>query len=250
MRSLLSRLGLSLPARWTVDAQTASLAVASVILRRYGVLKIERLLDPDLAAAIGAAAKALYEERDARIAAGERFAASLCQSHRRRTLPLAEVMVDGRAAADMLDHPFIRELARLHLRRTPSLEPNSYVRTLSPGPHLQALPFHQDQAILRAPLLNVWIPLDDCGVHAPGLEVVVSGARGLLPIAGHPDHELPVERVRIDERVVVKTFGRGALWHPSLRRGDALAFAGTTVHRSYVTSCMAQPRSSVELRLV
>ena len=137
-----------------------------------------------------------------------------------------------------------------HLGEPPQLDPNSYVRALVPGPHIQALPFHQDQSILQTPLLNVWIPLAECGVDAPGLEVAVTDKRDLLAVAGPPDHDLPVERARIDERLVVETFGPGALWRPSLRPGDALVFAGTTVHRSHVTPAMTKPRLSVEMRLV
>jgi hypothetical protein len=61
---------------------------------------------------------------------------------------------------------------------------------------------------------------------------------------------IPVERVRLDESLVLKRFGREALWHPSLLPGDALIFPGTTIHRSYVTAEMTERRLSVELRLV
>lgn len=96
----------------------------------------------------------------------------------------------------------------------------------------------------------MWILLAECGVHAPGLEVVVTDKSNLLAVAGRPDHDLPVERARIDESLVTEPFGPGALWRPSLRPGDVLVFAGTPVHRSHVTPAMAKPRLSVEMRLV
>lgn len=234
--------------RCTLDAHRISLAAAG--LRRCGVLKIRGLLDPGAISAVGAAARDLYGERDARVAAGECLTAPELQNHLRRTLALDRIVAGGRPAAELLDCPAIRALAGLHLGKPPRLDPNSYVRALIPGPHIQALPFHQDQSILQTPLLNVWIPLTECGVHALGLEVVVTDRRDLLALAGPPDHAVPVERARIDERLVLGMFGPGALWRPSLDPGDVLVFAGTTVHRSHVTPQMTKPRLSVELRLV
>jgi len=234
----------------TIDADQISLATASAGLRHYGVLMIRGLLDPGAISAVGAAACDLYSERDARAAAGECLTVPELQSHLRRTLALDRIVAGGRPAAELLNCPAIRALAGLHLGKPPRLDPNSYVRALIPGPHIQALPFHQDQHILQTPLLNVWIPLAECGVHAPGLEVVVTDRRDLLAVAGPPEHAVPVERARIDERLVLEMFGPGALWHPNLRPGDVLVFAGTTIHRSHVTPQMTKPRLSVELRLV
>ena len=236
--------------RCTIDGRPFSLAAAAAKLRRYGVLRIRNLLDPGLVSAVGAAARDLYDDRDARVAAGECLSAPRRQSHLRRTLPLQDITAAGWSAAELLDCPAICALAEAHLGKPPRLDPNSYVRALIPGPHIQALPFHQDQSILRTPLLNVWIPLAECGAHAPGLEVVVTDKRDLLAVAGSADHELPVERARIDESLVAETFGPGALWRPSLRPGDVLVFAGTTVHRSHVTPTMTKPRLRVEMRLV
>ncbi len=236
--------------RCTIDGQPFSLATAAAKLRQYGVLKIRNLLDPGLVSAVGAAARDLYDDRDARVAAGECLPPLQRQSHLRRTLSLNDITAAGRPATELLDCPAIHALAGAHLGEAPRLNPNSYVRALIPGPHIQALPFHQDQSILRTPLLNVWIPLAECGVHAPSLEVVVTDKRDLLAVAGPADHDLPVERARIDESLVAETFGPGALWRPSLRPGDVLVFAGTTVHRSHVTPAMTKPRLSVEMRLV
>ncbi len=143
----------------TIDADQISLATASAGLRRYGVLKIRGLLNPGAISAVGAAARDLYSEKDARVAAGEYLTAPERRSHLRRTLALDRIVAGGRPAADLLDCPSVRALAGLHLGKPPRLDPNSYVRALMPGPHIQALPFHQDQYILQTPLLNVWIPL-------------------------------------------------------------------------------------------
>ncbi len=129
-------------------------------------------------------------------------------------MPLRDITAADRSAAELLDSLTFRALAGGRLGEKPWLNPNSYVRA-----------------------------------SVPGLEVV-TGKRDLLAVAGAADHGLPVERARIDERLFVETFGPGALWRSSLRPGDALVFAGTTVHRSHVTPAMTKHRLSVEMRLV
>ena len=166
------------------------------------------------------------------------------------TIRLDDLLVDGSPAAPGLASPRILALARAHLGREPGLEPNSYVRRLVPGPGIQALPFHQDQTILGAPLLNVWVPLNPCGTDAPGLEMVVTRKRRLLDVSGDSADAIPVERARLDEGAVLAAYGARSLWHPALQPGDALVFAGATIHRSFVAPAMTEPRMSVELRFV
>jgi hypothetical protein len=144
----------------------------------------------------------------------------------------------------------ILKLAMTYLGNQPRPHENSFVRELVPGPEIQSLPFHQDQTILQAPLLNIWAPLDPCGITAPGLELVLTRDCRLREVSGSSADLIPVERVRLDEHSVVKDFGTRALWHPVLEPGDALVFAGTTIHRSYVTPEMTVARMSIELRLV
>ena len=234
----------------TIDATEPVALVGGAILSHYGVLKISNLFDPTLIEDIRGTAERLYREREDRIAVGECPPEGQEQSYRRRTLPLGSIIVDGKPATERLLCQVFNDLAGPYLEKSPSLEPNCYVRELIPGPNIQALPFHQDQTILKTRLLNIWIPLVSCGVTAPGLEAVVAPGDELLAVAGRPDHDIPVERAKIAEDVVLKTFGRDALWHPSFNPGDAFVFAGTTVHRTHVTPQMAKPRLSIELRLV
>ncbi len=240
----------SFDSRCAIDARDAGAKVGSAILAQYGVLKISNLLEPALIARVRAAAEGLYSERDSRMSAGECPPEAQRQSYLRRTLPLENIIADGKPATGRLFCQVFDDLASSYLDKKPVLEPNSYVRELIPGPHIQALPFHQDQTILKTRLLNIWIPLVKCGVAAPGLEVVVAQGRDLLTVAGRPDHDIPVERARIDEDLILRIFGADALWRPGFNPGDALVFAGTTIHRTYVTPRMTRPRLSVELRLV
>jgi hypothetical protein len=112
------------------------------------------------------------------------------------------------------------------------------------------LPFHQDQTILERRLLNIWIPLDPCGRDAPGLEIVWGSWRELLQPAPAEDAQFPVERARLDPATVVGRHGEDACWRPEFRIGDAMVFAGATVHRTYVTPNMTADRMSAEIRLI
>jgi hypothetical protein len=134
-------------------------------------------------------------------------------------------------------------------RRKPERSSTSFVRTIFPEPDAWRLPFHQDETLLGCPLLNVWIPLTQCGTTAPGLEVVVSDKKDLLTTSGVASSSYVAERLQINEALVVSTFGR-AFWHPSFEPGDAMVFYGTTVHRTHYAPNMSEPRTSVELRLV
>jgi hypothetical protein len=246
----LSRLFRERGQEYVVDAADADLASLPALLTRWGAVKLSRCFPADGLSQIRAASERIYASRDALIAAGGVPSEAERLPYLRRTVPLDSISVDGVTAADFLTCRIFRDLARAYLGKEPEREPNSYIRSLVPGPDVQALPFHQDQTILTRPLLNVWIPLSECGVTAPGLELVVTRKRKLLEVAGPPDSPIPVERARIDEALVLAEFGAGALWRPACGPGDALVFAGSTVHRTYVTAAMTEPRLSCELRLV
>jgi hypothetical protein len=78
---------------------------------------------------------------------------------------------------------------------------------------------------------------------------VVTASRRLLNVSGDPSDTIPVERIRLDEDAVLAAYGSQSLWHPALGPGDALVFSGTTIHRTYVTPNMTEPRMSIEFRL-
>jgi len=221
-------------------------------LGRFGVIKLRRYFAPGLVEQLRTAAQRIYAERTTAAAEVQ----SLPKAERRlRMRQMSTISLDSLLAGDsrflqVLISKRVRNLARIYLGKEPSLDPNSHIRQVVPGGDIQSLPFHQDQSVLRKPLLNVWVPLDSCGTTAPSLEVVVTASRRLLDVSGDPSDTIPVERVRLNEDAVLATYGSQSLWHPALGPGDALVFSGTTVHRSYVTRNMTEPRMSVELRLV
>jgi hypothetical protein len=246
----LSRLFKDHQPEYVVDASVANLASLPALLGRWGAVQLRSCFAPEHLRSIRAAADDIYAGRDAFIAAGGVPSEAERRRYLRRTIPLDEISVGGKTATEILASPIFFDVARAYLRREPECAPNSFVRLLVPGADIQALPFHQDQTILERPLLNAWIPLSECGVRAPGLELVLTSGRKLLKVAGPPDSYIPVERARIDEAAVLAEFGAGTLWRPVCVPGDALVFTGATVHRTHVTPAMTEPRLSCELRLV
>ncbi len=212
-----------------------------------GAVHIRGALDPALIADVHAAADAVFRHWSELAATGllpAEFEAPL----KRRYVPLAQLPdVAERLNASL--QPF-RDLALPYLGKEPEIEPNSHVRSIVLERADAHLPFHQDQTILGCRLLNIWIPLDPCGRDAPGLEVVWESWRELLQPAPAEDARFPVERVRLDPATVVGRYGEDACWRPEFRVGDAMVFAGATIHRTYVTPHMTANRMSVEIRLI
>jgi hypothetical protein len=98
---------------------------------------------------------------------------------------------------------------------------------------------HPEGEFPRNAVLNMvtcWIPLDSCGVHAPGLELITERLGALLS----PRH---LQTQFLQTRFTSKRF-----WKPSLRPGDALLFRGDILHRTHVLPDMTNDRTSIELR--
>ena len=85
-------------------------------------------------------------------------------------------------------------------------------------------------------MCTCWLPLTDCGVHAPGLEWVA-----------HPLDRLVAPEDLADAAVQAR-FGSGT--SRPLRAGDALLFDGALLHRTQVTPSMTRTRTSLELRFL
>lgn len=111
--------------------------------------------------------------------------------------------------------------------------------------------FHQDRFFVGAgPMVNFWTPLDDCGVEAPGLEVVLGPetrdlrdvAKARSPLVGNTLSSLTEEEVR-------EIYPDREFAHPAMSAGDALAMHELTPHRTYATKSMTKPRASLEVRV-
>jgi hypothetical protein len=100
--------------------------------------------------------------------------------------------------------------------------------------------FHQDGFFMgRAPSFNFWTPLQDVGIDAPALEVVVGSGSPLIMNMG------AVERIAA---YVEQTYGQQAYWLPTLMAGDALVFTSMMFHRTQSSAEMSKVRYSLELR--
>jgi len=107
------------------------------------------------------------------------------------------------------------------------------------------LPFHQDiQAVDKRASVTSWIPFNECGTEAPGLELVGKRVTGRLPTSKTSKFNLGAE---ITENYIMSLY-QDDLIHPTFSLGDAILFLNTTPHRSYVTPAMSKPRYSVEIR--
>jgi ectoine hydroxylase-related dioxygenase (phytanoyl-CoA dioxygenase family) len=86
------------------------------------------------------------------------------------------------------------------------------------------------------PLVTCWIPLDPCGVDAPGLEFVTERLDELLHYT-----ELADEKLK-------RRFAPEKFTAPPLEPGDGLIFLNGTLHRTHVAPRMSRNRRSVEYR--
>jgi hypothetical protein len=107
-------------------------------------------------------------------------------------------------------------------------------------------PFHQDLAGVdpRAAVTS-WIPLDPCGVVAPGLEIVEASLEALIPV----DTEGADKDFGVGPDRVLPQYG-DRLLHPAYAVGDAALFRNTTLHRTYITPAMTEPRLNFDCRYI
>ena len=103
-------------------------------------------------------------------------------------------------------------------------------------PYGNVVPYHQDVTVIdpRASV-TTWIPLNECGAAAPGLELANALITAPLPITPG-DYTITADVIEWDSI------------RPVFKPGDAVLFLNTTPHRSYVTPDMTRPRYSFEVR--
>jgi hypothetical protein len=109
--------------------------------------------------------------------------------------------------------------------------------------------FHQDGSYQSRDIrshtgLTTWIPLVDCGVDAPGLELYPHALDEVLPVPSGTKGPY----LFCDEKTVLERFG-DRLWAPSMRVGDVLIFDHTVVHRTHITTDMRRERQSADFRI-
>ena len=86
-------------------------------------------------------------------------------------------------------------------------------------------------------LVTCWIPLQDCGRDAPGLEFVRLRQPALL-------HFRELQDTALRQRFKPEEF-----WAPALEFGDGLLFLNDVLHRTHVCERMREDRLSIEYRI-
>jgi hypothetical protein len=108
--------------------------------------------------------------------------------------------------------------------------------------------------------INFWTPLMACGKTAPGIKVVLLGARDTrdyleFSLAGYEkkptdiahEHHFRTEKEQLES--LRKHNLIECIWTPEFNKGDILVFSSLTMHATHCANGMTEPRTSVEVRL-
>lgn len=128
----------------------------------------------------------------------------------------------------------------------PAISPTDcFIRQVFPTEESTYIPFHQDVTALATTGVNVWIPLVDCGVDAPSLEIMAERTLKIFPtVTSAGDYN----QTEIEVSEVYAAFPPERRFYPTPNLGDAVLFLGSTVHRSHIARGMTKGRMSVEMR--
>jgi hypothetical protein len=115
------------------------------------------------------------------------------------------------------------------------------LRRVQPAP--APADWHQDGQFLGKDIrsLNFWIALSDCGVDAPGLELVATRIDHIV--------QTGTDGAQFDwvaAHSVVESQFREALVTPTFKAGDALLFDHLMMHRTCHAPSMSKPRYAIE----
>lgn len=153
-------------------------------------------------------------------------------------------------ALDVLEEPFGRSVAFALKLCTVRLHRGAGV---ADGFARSQLPLHQDNfpRDQRVMMINTWIPLQDCGTTAPGLELFRTPVEEYFFGAGLSQQDIAnsnIPKHEVGYQAMAERFGEACVARPEFGAGDAAIFNRFTLHRTNVTSEMTAPRISIELR--
>jgi ectoine hydroxylase-related dioxygenase (phytanoyl-CoA dioxygenase family) len=230
-------------------ADDAAASELDRLLANCGAVLLRGFLDLAAVRSLLTVTENLFEDREKKRSRGE-LSEKEEREYLRNSFTYREFNARFPEEANSIRHPHYVGMAARYLRKEPVPSHITALRRVTPGNGATILPYHQDQSVMGKPSLNLWVALTPCGRAAPGLEIVLTGRTELLETHAPEETQFATNRSQIDPKLVEQTFGSGALWHPEFEPGDAMIFKGTTVHRSYVTAGMAEPRLSAEMRMV
>jgi len=98
--------------------------------------------------------------------------------------------------------------------------------------------------------INIWVPLDDCGADAPGLQLVPDAFKERQEAVRH---DLETSYVDMELELAVQRHYSSELdgkprFRPRLARGDVVMFHNWVMHGTFSRPEMTNPRTSFELR--
>lgn len=128
---------------------------------------------------------------------------------------------------------------------------NSLPRRQHPGKHNPPVPFHQDASFMGNPglIINSWIPLNEAGLKAPGIQVVLRPESLVYNQSiFETKHPTTYNEIDISQSSALSGITSEQLWAPIIAPGDVLFFSHLTIHRTYQTDTMSLPRISLEIR--
>lgn len=240
------------------DAQQDKWIDIALGLDRHGVVLVRRGLDPAMLDRLLTVVRAEYLRRDGLAATGQLGAAWLDMHLKFRAIAVHEVAVEGVPAVQLLLTPMIQAIATLLLSKLPGITMSSF-RCVQVGADNLALPYHQDSRIVEAiepsrgpapSLVNLWVPMHDCGLGRPGLEIVNQPVASLVPTVATAENFYSSIATEIAPDQITRLSDATQLWHPAFRAGDFMLFKGTMIHRTYVSSDMTDERISADIRLL
>ncbi len=143
---------------------------------------------------------------------------------------------------ELLDHTGVARLVELILEERPVISANKFnLRRVPPGIPTN---WHQDGAFLgeQTRSVNLWLSLSDCGVDAPGLDIVPRRIDRVVPTGTHDAaFDWSVAQAVVDE-----VAGEAGVTRPRFEAGDALLFDHLFLHRTAIGPTMTKSRYAIE----
>jgi hypothetical protein len=145
---------------------------------------------------------------------------------------------------ESFDRLGISEMVGSYLGERPAISMNKTVLRRVP-PRGGGADWHQDGAFLGDDIrsLNVWLSLSDCGVTAPGMDIVSKRLSEIVPTGtGGANFDWSVAP-DVAERAAG---GPEGIVRPRFQPGDALLFDHLNLHRTATEETMSDPRYAIE----
>ncbi|HKJ36326.1 MAG TPA: phytanoyl-CoA dioxygenase family protein [Solirubrobacterales bacterium] len=144
---------------------------------------------------------------------------------------------------ESFDRLGLSDLVGTYLGERPAISMNKTVLRRVP-PRGGGADWHQDGAFLGDDIrsLNVWLSLSDCGVTAPGMDIVARRLDEIVPTGtdgANFDWSVAPD-------VAERAAGAAGIVRPHFQPGDALLFDHLNLHRTAAEETMTDPRYAVE----